>query len=122
MNVAHYQAKQYPNPPCWALVADVYATEREQGVSEFRTINSSIREIASTFRIALHKGQHGFEQIAEPEDLCLVLMGKSIRLGLHHCGIFYQGSVLHALPDGNLFQDLASLADNYSLMQFWGRA
>lgn len=35
MNVNTYLAKQYENPPCWQLVADVYATERGRGSKSF---------------------------------------------------------------------------------------
>lgn len=121
MNVNEYLAKQYPSPPCWALVADVYSAELGEPVTAYRTINSSLRAIASTFRIAMHKSQHGFEQIEVPGDFAIVLLGRSPSLGLHHCGVFYDGKVLHALEDGNLYQDLASLADTYQVMQFWGR-
>jgi hypothetical protein len=121
MNVNTYLERQYDTPPCWQLVADVYDNERGDDVQEFRTIDRSVRAIASLFRLTLHKGQHGFEQIEEPEDFCLVLMGKSQSLGLHHCGIYFEGSVLHALADGNLYQDMASLKDTYPLMQFWSR-
>ena len=121
MNVNDYLAKQYPSPPCWALVADVYRTELDEAVTAYRTINSSLRAIASTFRIAMHKSQHGFEQLDAPTDFTIVLLGRSLSLGLHHCGIFYEGKVLHALEDGNLYQDLASLIDTYPVLQFWGR-
>jgi hypothetical protein len=121
VNVNDYLAKQYPEPPCWALVADVYANEVGQEVTAFRTINNSLRAIASAFRIAMHKSPHGFEQVAETSDFTIVLLGRSPNLGLHHCGVFYDGKVLHALSDGNLYQDLASLGDTYPVMQFWGR-
>jgi hypothetical protein len=122
MNVATYQARQYPNPPCWALVADVYAHELGQAVDECKTVTSSVREIASAFRLHLHKAAHGFAQVAEPVDFAVVLMGKkSERLGFHHAGVFYGGKVLHATPDGTLYQDLPSLRDAYPLMEFWSR-
>lgn len=121
MNIEAYLGKQYENPPCWRLVADVYATELGEGVSEFRTINNSVRQIASTFRLALYKGEHGFEQIEEPADFSIVLLSRFPKLGWHHCGIFFEGKVLHGLADGNLYQDMASLGDTYLQMQFWGR-
>ena len=122
MNIAEYQAKQYPFPPCWELVSDVYSTELGKTVTEYRTITSSIRAISSAFRIAIHKGQHGFRQIAEPADFCIVLLGASTSLGPHHCGVYYEGSVLHAKADITLYQDLASLRSEYTLMEFWSRA
>ena len=121
MIINNYLAKQYPTPPCWALVADVYTTELSGSVLDYRTINKSIRAIAGAFRIALHKSEHGFMQVAEPVDYAIVLLGKSPALGLHHCGIYYQGSVLHAMDTGNIYQDLASLQGEYPLSEFWAK-
>ena len=116
-----YQARQYPTPPCWALVADVYARERAQAVDTYKTVNASIRAIATAFRLQLHKGAHGFAQVDEPQDLCVVLLGRTLRLGPHHAGVYWQGSVLHALDAGVMFQDLASVRDVYGLVEFWAQ-
>lgn len=121
MNVADYQAKQYPSPPCWALVTDVYILELGQQVDAFSTISDSVRQAAQAFRLQLHKDAQGFHRINEPQDLCLVLMGKTKKLGFHHCGIYYAGKVLHALDEGVLYQDLPSLRDTYPLVEFWSR-
>lgn len=118
---AIYQERTYPSPPCWALVADVYESERGQGVAAYRTITSNVRAIAEKFRIALHKDAHGFEQIDEPVDLCVVLLGKRTKMGPHHCGIYYDGKVLHALDSGTLLQDLVTIRDEYQLVEFWAR-
>lgn len=121
MNIAEYQAKAYPSPPCWALVADVYTSERGETVEDYKTISGSIRAIASAFRLALHKSPNGFARIEEPADYAVVLMGRTAKLGLHHAGIFWQGRVLHALDTGTLYQDLASLQAEYPLMEFWAK-
>lgn len=121
MNVNDYLGKQYPHPPCWSLVVDVYTTELAQGVTDYKTINTSIRAIASAFRLALHKSPHGFVQIETPVDYAVVLMGKTRSLGIHHCGIYYDGKVLHAMPDGNFWQDLASIGDQYEVVEFWAK-
>lgn len=122
MNVADYQARDYGNPPCWNLVSDVYARELGRTVDAFKTVDSSVRQIAAAFRLALHKAPNGFQRLAGPEDFAIVLMGSSGRLGLHHCGVYLAGSVLHALPEGVMYQDMASLGDSYPLMEFWGLA
>lgn len=121
MNVNDYLPKQYPDPPCWALVADVYATELGLGVQEYRTVNNSVRSIAAAFRLHLYKGGHGFEQVEVASDYTVVMLSRYPKLGMHHCGIYFEGKVLHALPDGNLYQDVASLRDVYSVMEFWSR-
>lgn len=121
LNVAEYQAKVYPNPPCWNLVADIYTSHLGEAVGKYSTVSHSVRAIASAFRLALHKDPSGFSQVPDPVDYAVVVMGKSARRGPHHCGLYYQGSVLHALPDVTLYQDLASLQDEYPLMEFWAR-
>lgn len=121
MNLTPYLARVYPDPPCWALVTDVYTTELGLRVDEYRTINNSARAAAQAFRFALHASQHGFVQIAEPQQWCVVLMAKSRSLGLHHAGVWIDGKILHALPTGNVHQDLASVMDAYPIMEFWAR-
>lgn len=121
MNVAHYQAQVYPSPPCWALVADIYTSELGAVVDDYKTISGSIRAVAGAFRLALHKAAHGFAQVELPVDFAVVLMGRVRSLGMHHCGIYYQGKVLHALESGTLYQDLASLRADYPLMEFWSK-
>lgn len=121
MNVNDYLARTYDAPPCWQLVADVYDRELQQTVTDYRTINSSIRAIASAFRIALHKSPAGFAQIDAPRDFCIVLMGRSQSMGLHHCGVFYEGRVLHALADGNRYEELSVVGDAYAVMEFWAK-
>ena len=121
MDVSFYQSQTYPNPPCWNLAADYYRRELGQGVQDFRTVTDSIRDIANAFTFALSKSNNGFMQIGSPENGCLVLMGKSHKLGIHHCGIYLDGSVLHALPEGVLYQDMSSLRDIYPLIEFWSK-
>lgn len=122
MNINDYLARQYDTPPCWQLVADVYTSELALPVTDYKTINTSIRAIASAFRIALHKSPEGFAQIAEPADYCIVLMGKTAAMGLHHCGVFYQGKVLHALDAGNRYEEMSVIRDAYGVIEFWARA
>lgn len=122
MNVNSYIVKQYPSPPCWALVADVYASELADTVTDYKTINASIRAIASEFRLALHKSPHGFTQVLEPADFCVVLLGKTVRTGVHHCGIYYQGKILHMLDSGGLYQDLSVIKDEYVVIEYWKKA
>lgn len=130
MDVSYYQAQVYQVPPCWNLVVDVYSRERTDGVDEYQTISTSIRQlaaalrlqaIATAFRLELHKGEHGFQQVQEPVDFAVVLMGKTLKLGIHHCGIYYQGKVLHALESGVMYQDLDSVRDTYRLIEFWSK-
>lgn len=122
LDVVAFQSRVYPSPPCWSLVADVYMNVLGLPVDTFKTIDKSVRDTARTFRLHLAKDDHGFERIDAPREYAVVLMGKTPRLGIHHCGIFYGGKVLHARDDGTLHQELFELADQYQLMEFWARS
>lgn len=121
MNINEYLIKQYPAPPCWALVADFYHHELGLPVTEFKTVDKSVRGIASAFRLHLSKGEHGFSRLQAPQDYAVVLLGKSEEIGLHHCGIFYEGRLLHALESGVYFDDMSGVQDAYSLIEYWAR-
>lgn len=119
MIVDDYLNRQYSFPPCWQLVTDVYSQELGLTVNDFSTVNSSIRAIASAFRIALHKAEHGFTRAAEPVDFAVVLMSRMVGRTPTHCGIYYGGSVLHATPDGVIYQDMATLGDTFKRIEYW---
>ena len=76
-DVNHYLSKTYGPQPCWELVADVYNTEVGEIPVDYKTINRSVREMASAFRLAIHGSPHGFSQIEIPTDLCIVSVSMS---------------------------------------------
>lgn len=120
MDVNDYLTRSYPGKlPCWLLVRDVMQDVEGRTVSEYRTVNNSVRALAKVFGEAVRKNVDGLQQITEPRDMAVVLMGKSSRTGIHHAGVYWQGSVLHALEDGVYFQDMASLRDAYGVVEFW---
>ncbi|WP_041742281.1 hypothetical protein [Collimonas fungivorans] len=121
MDINSYLAKQYSAQPCWELVADVYDRELQAIAVGYKTVNRSIREMAGAFRIAIHKTAHGFEKIDIPVDLCIVLLGKTEVMGIHHCGIYFQGKVLHAMPESTLYEELSVIKDRYSVVEFWAK-
>lgn len=122
MIVNDYLAKQYGPQPCWELVADVCASELNAVAVDYRTVNRSIREMSSAFRIAIHKSAHGFVQVADPVDFAIVLLGKSDKIGIHHCGIYYAGKVLHATPGMVLYEELSVVRDAFEVVEFWAKA
>ena len=121
MNVSAYQSKVYGAQPCWELVADIYATELNSVAVDYKTVNRSIREMSSAFRLAIYKSAHGFVQIATPVDYAIVLLGKTERIGVHHCGIYYGGKVLHALSSGTVYEDMSSIHDAFEICEFWAK-
>lgn len=122
IDVNAYLAKRYSAQPCWELVADIYQSAMGAIPVDYRTVNRSIRQMADAFRVALYKSPHGFEQVEEPRDFTVVLMGKNQHIGIHHCGIWYQGKVLHAQTDLTLYEELSAVRERYAVIEFWDKA
>ena len=122
MKVGVYQAKRYGPQPCWELVADVYANERQALAVDYIPAQRSVRQMADAFRLALHKASHGFTRTDAPSDFDIVLMGRNAHIGIHHCGIWYGGRVLHAEPGATLYEEPGSLRCRYPIMEFWTHA
>lgn len=121
LDVATYLSRQYEEPRCFKLVADVYADVLGVSPAEVETVSESMRRAARTFRLELFKRQPGMQQIDQPRDLAVLLMWPADSRKRAHCGIYWQGKVLHATETGNLYQDLASLQDVYPRMEWWAR-
>lgn len=122
LDIAAYQAKRYGPQPCWELVADIYAQHLGAIAVEYQRAQRSIKQMADGFRLALHGSAHGFMRTAVPDDLAVVLMGRHVRMGLHHCGIWYAGRILHAEPSMTLYEEPHVVRARYPLMEFWHRA
>lgn len=122
MDTSRYLDRVYGQPPCWELVADVYATEYGSDVGRYAVVTGAIREAAQKFALHIATDPHGFIRLEEPAEGCVVLLG-SPRAGLHHAGVYTDGQVLHALRAGQppLREPLESVADRYKLIEFWGR-
>ncbi len=122
MDINAYLAKSYGPQPCWELVADVYANELFAIPVEYKTVNRSIRQMASAFRIGIHKSAHGFVQIAEPVDFAIVFLSQYPDIGIHHCGVFYGGKVLHAKSGCmTMHEELSVIRDSYKVVEFWAK-
>lgn len=106
MDVSAYQRRHYPLPPCWHLAADVL--HRERGMPHAS---------GELLRLTLHGG-NDWRQVPAGQDFAVVLMAR--RPGPpEHCGIWYQGRVLHA--DGRLVMWEAphAIADRYCHLEYW---
>lgn len=120
MDASKYLDRVYGQPPCWELVADVYATEYGSDVGRYAVITGTIREAAQKFALHIATDPHGFIRLTEPTEGCVVLLG-SPRAGLHHAGVYTDGKLLHALRESVFLEPLESVADRYKLIEYWGR-
>ncbi|UXC34774.1 hypothetical protein [Cupriavidus gilardii] len=122
MNVNAYLAKRYGPQPCWELVADVFACERSPIRVAYQPTQRSVREMADAFRLALHRSDHGFVKTDSPVDFSVVLMGRNAHVGIHHCGVWYGGKILHAEPNIIFYEELSAVRARYQLMEYWTHA
>ena len=120
MDASRYLDRTYGQPPCWELVADVYANEYASDVGRYAVVTGTIREAAQKFALHVATDPHGFIRLEEPQEGCVVLLG-SPRAGLHHAGVYTDGKLLHALRESVFLEPLESVADRYKLIEFWGR-
>lgn len=122
MDISTYIRKQYGPQPCWELVADVLASEGRTVEIGYRTVNRSVREMANAFRIAIHRCAHGYQQVSVPSDFDIVLLSRKPAIGIHHCGIWFDGKVLHAEPTMTWYEEESAVRARYPLVEFWSRA
>lgn len=120
MDASRYLDRTYGQPPCWELVADVYANEYASDVGRYAVVTGTIREAAQKFALHIATDPHGFIRLEEPAEGCVVLLG-SPRAGLHHAGVYTDGKLLHALRESVFLEPLESVTDRYKLIEFWGR-
>jgi hypothetical protein len=121
LDVTAIQEKRYPPPRCWSLVADVYTNTLGEDPLQVSSITDSLRQAARAFRLHLHKRAVGLHRTDAPEPFSIVLMWPGPGRSRPHCGVFYEGRVLHATETATLYQDLASMRDSYPEMEFWSR-
>ena len=122
LDINKYLANTYEAPRCWGLLSEVMHGAHGPAVTGYKPTDSfSVRDLASAFRLTLHRSPGTFIRLSEPADLCMVLLGNGTKLGLHHCGVYWQGSVLHAHEGGNSFDDLSAVRDRFTSIEYWGR-
>ena len=78
MDTSRYLDRTYGQPPCWELVADVYATEYASEVGRYAVVTGTIREAAQKFALHIATDPHGFIRLEEPVEGCVVLLGSPL--------------------------------------------
>lgn len=114
--ISKYLSRVYRRPPCWALVADIYQQELGFDLSDYTPSTEHPIAVADAFRLALHGGKHGFTKESSPSNYDVVLLGRKRPT---HCGIWYDGGVLHALDNAITHQPIAQIRDAYQFVEFW---
>lgn len=118
--IAEYLPRQYPAPPCWLLVMDVLREQCGFIPDDHTPARDDPLAIGHAFRLALHQGglRH-FQRVAAPTDFSVVFMARRAGGVPLHCGVWYQGKVLHAMREGVRWEPLFALADRYAHFEYW---
>lgn len=127
MNISNYLGMPYDihnesGVNCWTLYKLIKKQEQGINVVLFKAPSANVKKINDVFSSALSDGCHGHFRVDKPEDFDLVLMTKETkRQKIYHCGIWYNGMVMHARGSGQngqvWYQESSELSE-YSL-EFW---
>ena len=109
---------------CWALVAMVYLYELETDIPDFKSVTDNVKDISAVFTAAFATGEHGFKKVDTPENYDVAVFARDTAWGRHcHCGVWYDGKVLHASKDscGVAYQDIKQASHGFKEIEFWRR-
>lgn len=101
---------------CWALVARVYRDLFSETLTDYNADN--ISKVSAAFTAAFARGDHGFHNVETPEDFDVIVMFSK---RLTHCGIYYQGKILHANGGAKqvTFERLKDVTRQFEAVEFW---
>ena len=101
---------------CWALVALVYDEIFGDKLKDYSAKN--FREVSTAFTSAFFEGDHGFNKVDSPEDFDVVVLWSKRTV---HCGIYYEGNLLHANNDAKqvIFEKLKNASRSFERIEFW---
>ena len=128
MNINKYVGIPYSLRPvdgflnCWQLVSLVYRNELSKDIPGFSA--NDIADISNAFTAAFATGDHGFSVVDEPKDFdVVVFVSERRKRNRFHCGIMYNGKVLHAFNKFGqvVYHSLAEASDSFERVEFWRR-
>ena len=126
MNIGKYIGLPYSLRPmpgcvnCWGLVALVYSQEKSEEIPIFKS--NSTAGIAAAFTAAFAADDHGFYKVELPQDYdVIIFINDSVNRSEYHCGIYYNGKVLHAgrALGGSVYQDIDVAKETFNRVEFW---
>ena len=109
---------------CWGLITTVYRDLFSDTIKDFPSGTDTPQELAAVFALAFAKNEHGFTITEKPKDFDLVVFSRSSTAGtLYHCGIMYEGKVLHSNKNtgGVVYQSLKDAKRGFREQLFWQR-
>jgi len=109
---------------CWGLVSKVYADLFSDTIKDFPSKTDNSQEIASVFAAAFATNDHGFKLTENPNNFDLIVFSRNSVYGkLYHCGIMYNGKVLHSSKavGGVALQSIADAGRGFREFKFWQR-
>jgi len=119
-----YDIRNKTGVNCWGLVAKVYHDKFSDDLPDFPSPSKSMRDIAVTFTAAFANNEHGFTMVDKPQDYDVVVFKKMTKFGfLFHCGIWFEGKILHSASrsGGVVYEALSSVSRSFKEIEFWRR-
>lgn len=107
---------------CWGLVALIYNNELDKSIPIFKS--KKLAGISAAFSAAFATGEHGFCNVDSGIDFdVVVFVSDGGRAREFHCGIMYNGKVLHATNKMGqvVYQTLQQASEGYNRVEFWRR-
>ena len=128
MNLNNYVGIPYSLRPidgclnCWELVALVYSDVFGEDLPMFKA--DSAADVGAAFTAAFVGGEHGFHKSETYQDFSVIIMSNiRKRLSSIHCGIIYNGMVLHSSGDAKqvVYQTIEQATSQFKEFEFWQR-
>lgn len=114
-----YDLQNQKGVNCWSLVALVYDKLFGDKLNDYSAGN--IQSVSAAFSAAFAEGKHGFTKVEKPSDFDVVVM---YRDKTTHCGVYYQGRLLHANNDAKqvIYERLKDATRAFERVEFWSRS
>lgn len=114
-----YDLRNRKGVNCWSLVALVYEKLFGEQLTDYSAGN--IQSVSAAFTAAFAEGEHGFTKVEEVADFDVVVLWADRTT---HCGIYYQGRLLHAHSDAKqvIFEKFKDATMFYNRVEFWRKS
>lgn len=117
-----YDIRNINGVNCWGLYCLVMLNERSKKIDEIRA--SSSAQASAIFAAKLATGDHGLIEVKQPKNFDLALVERSSKKGSEwHCGVYYNGGILHAKGSGChgsvWYDSIIDFSEKYENMGYW---
>ena len=80
---------------CWDAVVEM---RKDCGIETKIFKPKTLRDAFKVVTAQMQKLGHGLSKVDEPENFDIVIVSKKSHIMSYHCGLFYNGAVVHCCP------------------------